>query len=320
MLKKLSAVFAAVSIITASAVTVKMNCVYGGDNFHTRGAEIFAKLVEKYSDGNIEIKVFPGNVLVKGNPLKAVQRGSVVMSDMLLPFVSGNDKVFEMSALPFFVKSYEDAYKLYKLAKPVYEKELLLKNQKLLYAVSWPPSGLYTEWEIKNLKDFKGVKARTYDKNSAVFIKAAGGSAVALSWAEVYPALKAGLVNAVLTSSVSGKDGNFWNVLKYFTQINYAYPLQAVTVNLKFWRSLTPEERQIILKAAKEVESLQWKISKEENEKALRTLQAHDMTVEKASPRLIKELDDIADKMLKNYLKNAPEKVKKIIKEYKGEK
>ena len=42
----------------------------------------------------------------------------------------------------------------------------------------------------------------------------AGGSAVALPWGEVYSALQTGMVNAVVTSSASGKDGKFWEVLK----------------------------------------------------------------------------------------------------------
>jgi len=316
MLKKISAMLVTAGALLASTMTLDMNCVYGPNNFHTKGAETFAKLVEKYSNGTIKIRVHAGNALVKGNPLKAVKNGVVPISDMFLPFTSGGGKVFGISALPFIAKSYDDAYRLYELSKPAYQKVCRKWNQKLLYAVSWPPSGLYTKWAVKSLKDFKGIKARTYDKNSAKFIQLAGGSAVALPWAEVYSALRTGLVNAVVTSSVSGKDGKFWEVLSHFTKINYAYPLQGVSINLDYWNAMTPAQKKAIMRAARETEAMQWKVSKEEDAKALKTLQAHGMAVEDATPTLKKELDGIAEKMLNDYLKDAPKDVKEIFKKY----
>ncbi|QCT94007.1 TRAP transporter substrate-binding protein [Caminibacter mediatlanticus TB-2] len=317
MLKKITATLTLIGSLFASTMTLDMNCVYGLNNFHTKGAQKFAKLVEKYSNGTIKIKVHSGNSLVKGNPLKAVKNAVVPISDMFLPFTSGGGKVFGISALPFIAKSYDDAYRLYQISKPAYEKVFQKWNQKFLYAVSWPPSGLYTKWAVKSLKDFKGLKVRTYDKNSANFVKMAGGSAVALPWAEVYSALRTGLVNGVVTSSVSGKDGKFWEVLSHFTKINYAYPLQGVSINLDYWKSLNPMQQKAILKAAKEIEAIQWKVSKEEDKKALYTLKAHRMVVSEATPELKKELDKIADKMLKEYLNGAPYNVKEIFKKYK---
>src|SRR5660397_85671 len=116
---------------------------------------------------------------------------------MFIPFTSGGGKVFGISALPFVATSYDDAYKLYQLSKPAYDKVAKEWNQKMLYAVSWPPSGIYTDKPVNSTADFTELKARTYDKNSANFVKMAGGNAVALPWGEVYSALRTGMVNGV---------------------------------------------------------------------------------------------------------------------------
>ena len=302
--------------LVAGSVKLDLNAKYGANNFHTKGAEKFSELVEKYTGGDVKITVHAGSSLVKGNPLKAVKDGTVAMTDMFIPFTSGGGKVFGISALPFIASSYEDAYRLYQISKPAYEKVAKKWNQKLLYAVTWPPSGIYTNKPVNGSSDFGDVKARTYDKNSANFVSMVGGSAVALPWGEVYSALQTGMVNAVVTSSASGKDGKFWEVLKNFTKINYAYPLQAVTINLDYWNSLDKAQKEAMLKAAKEIEEAQWEASKQEDAVALKMLADNGMTVSEASPALKKELDTIAKKMLDEYLSDADKETKTIFSKY----
>jgi TRAP-type C4-dicarboxylate transport system substrate-binding protein len=265
----------------------------------------------------VKITVHAGGSLVKGNPLQAVKDGTVAMTDMFIPFTAGGGKVFGISALPFVAKSYDDAYKLYQISKPAYDKTAATWNQKMLYAVSWPPSGLYTKKPMKTKADFSDLKTRTYDKNSADFITMVGGNAVALPWGEVYSALSTGMVNSVVTSSASGKDGKFWEVLSDFTKISYAYPLQAVTINLDYWKSLDKAQQEALLKAAEKIEKAQWDASKNEDNVALKLLLDNGMKIAEPTAELKKELDGVAAKMLETYLADADEGTKKIFTEFK---
>jgi TRAP-type C4-dicarboxylate transport system substrate-binding protein len=316
MLRKCLLVTSLASLMFAGNVKMDLNAKYGANNFHTKGAEQFASLVKEYSNGSVDITVHAGSSLVKGNPLKAVKDGTVAMTDMFIPFTSGGGKVFGISALPFIATSYDDAFKLYQISKPAYEKTAKKWNQKLLYSVTWPASGFYSNKKLETLADFKGVKTRTYDKNSAQFVNDAGGNAVALPWGEVYSALRTGMVNSVITSSSSGKDGKFWEVLTDFTKINYAYPLQAVTINLDYWNSLNSSQKDAMLKAAAEIEKTQWEAVKAEDKDALDTMAKNGMHISEASDTLKKELAIIANKMLKEYLEDANNDTKKIFQEY----
>ena len=316
MLRKIALVAGVASLMFAGTVNMDLNAKYGATNFHTKGAVKYAALVKKYTNGSVNITVHAGGSLVKGNALKAVKDGVVPMTDMFVPFTAGGGKVFGISALPFVASSYDDAYKLYQISKPAYNKTFKKWNQKLLYAVTWPPSGLYTKKAVNSTADFKGIKARTYDKNSANFIRMAGGSAVALPWGEVYSALSTGLVNAVVTSSESGKNGKLWEVLNHFTKIGYAYPLQAVTINLDYWNSLDKNQKTAMLKAAKEMEKIQWNISRNIDKKDLAILAKHGMIVTAPTATLKKQLAKVGEKMLKSYLKDANSDIKKIFKEY----
>ncbi|AXH14657.1 ABC transporter substrate-binding protein [Malaciobacter mytili LMG 24559] len=316
MFKKSLLIVSLASAMFAGNVKMDLNAKYGANNFHTKGAEQFAALVKDYTKGSVEITVHSGSALIKGNPLKAVKDGTVAMTDMFIPFTSGGGKVFGISALPFIANSYEDAYKLYQLSKKSYEKTAKKWNQKLLYSVTWPASGFYSTKEINSILDFKGVKTRTYDKNSAEFVNLAGGSAVALPWGEVYSSLRTGMVDSVVTSSSSGKDGKFWEVLKNYTKINYAYPLQAVTINLDYWNALDKNQQKAMLKAAAEIEKVQWEAVKAEDKESLDLLVANGMKVQEVTPELKKELDAIALKLLTKYLEDASSDIQKIFKEY----
>ena len=145
----------------------------------------------------------------------------------------------------------------------------------------------------------------------------AGGNAVALPWGEVYSALRTGMVNGVVTSSASGKDGKLWEVLTNFTKIGYAYPLQAVTINLDYWNSLSASQKDAMLKAAKEIEAIQWDVSKQEDAVALKMLSDNGMKVNEPSAKLKSELAAIGKKLLTEYLSDADANVKKIFNEYK---
>lgn len=316
MLKQGLLLTALVGVLVAGNVKLDLNAKYGANNFHTKGAEQFSSLVKDYSKGSVNITVHAGSSLIKGNPLKAVKDGTVAMTDMFIPFTSGGGKVFGISALPFIATSYEDAYKLYQLSKKSYEKTAKKWNQKFLYSVTWPASGFYGNKAMTSIDDFKGVKTRTYDKNSASFVQKAGGNAVALPWGEVYSSLRTGMVDSVVTSSSSGKDGKFWEVLSNYTKINYGYPLQAVTINLDYWNSLDKTQQSAMLKAAKEIEESQWEAVKIEEKVALETLEKNGIKITDASAELKAQLGNMASEFLNEYLKDANSDIKNIFKEY----
>ena len=95
---------------------------------------------------------------------------------------------------------------------------------------------------------------------------------LSMPWGEVYASLRTGMIDSVLTSSESAKNGKFWEVLNNFKPINYAYPLNMIIINLDYWNALTPEQQEAMLKATNETETAQWENSKARSEEALKTI------------------------------------------------
>ncbi len=276
----------------------------------------FARLVKKYSGGSVIISVHPGGALGFKGPelLKAVKDGQVPMSDILMGVVAGSEHIFGVSSLPRLVKTYKDARELYEELKPYYKKAALKWNQKFLYAAPWPPSGLVTKKEILKVSDLKGLKTRTYDKNGARFLKELGASPVPMPWGEVYSSLRTGVIDSVLTSAESTKNGKFWEVLNYFANINYAFPLNMMTINLDYWKSLSKKQQKAMLKAAREIEDVQWKKSENRNIEAIKIIKQHGMKVYNPTKELDRAMDKAARKIIDEFLAKTRGKAKYILK------
>ncbi|MBA2882011.1 TRAP-type C4-dicarboxylate transport system substrate-binding protein [Desulfosalsimonas propionicica] len=299
----------------AQNMKMNLNAVYPASNFHTQGAAQFGELVEQYTDGEIKITVHSGGSLgFKGEELlKAVGDASVPMSDILMGVVSGSEEIFGLSTYPRIVTSYEEARELYEAALPYYQEACRRWNQKLLYAAPWPPSGLFTKDRVDSIEDIDGLKTRTYDKNGAKFLRKAGGSPQSMPWGEVYSALNTGLIDSVLTSATSGKDGKFWEVLDHFTKINFAYPLNMVTINLDYWNSMSEDQQEAMLRAARETEKAQWEASRQSNRDSLKAIEENGIRITEVNEDFGEQLDRISEEIFKEFKAEAGEETKKAL-------
>ncbi|MCG8689467.1 MAG: TRAP transporter substrate-binding protein [Desulfobacterales bacterium] len=295
-----------------------LNAIYGSTSFHTMGAMDFAALAKTYSKGSVDITVHPGGSLGFKGPelLKAVKDAQLPMSDILMGVVSGSEHVFGLSSLPRLAGSFEQAKALYKDSKPLYEKAAAKWNQKFLYAAPWPPSGLVTGKAIGGSADIKGLKTRTYDKNGANFLRELGGAPLSLPWGEVYSSLRTGMIDSVLTSAESTKNGKFWEVLNHFTSINYAFPLNMVTVNMDYWKAMSKDQQDAILKAAAETEANQWKASESKTAEALSIIKENGFTIAEPSQALNAEMDKAAAMIVEEFAKKADKKTKAVLEAY----
>jgi TRAP-type C4-dicarboxylate transport system substrate-binding protein len=299
-------------------VKLDLNAVYGATSFHTEGASEFAKRVDTYSGGSVVVTVHPGGSLGFKGPelLKVVKDGQVPMSDILMGVVAGSENVFGISSLPRLVNSFAAAKSLYADSKPLYEKAATKWKQKFLYAAPWPPSGLVTKIEINSKADLANLKTRTYDKNGAQFLQSLGGSPVSLPWGEVYSSLTTGIIDSVLTSGESASNGKFWEVLKYFKSINYAYPLNMVTINLDYWKALSPAQQEAVLKAAAETEQAQWAKAEQRTGEALANIKAQGMILSDETPAFSKDLDAAAKALVDEFSKDASAEVQAVLAKY----
>ncbi|HHD64787.1 MAG TPA: ABC transporter substrate-binding protein [Desulfobulbaceae bacterium] len=295
-----------------------MHLNYPAGNFHSQGAQRFADRVKKATNGELEIVLHPGASLGFKGPelLRAVAEGQLVIAEIPTGMVEGDAPVLALTAQPFISTNAKEQRLLYDLAKPTYAKVLKKFNQFTLYTSVWPFSGIYTQRPITSVADLKGLKMRVYDGTGLAFGKATGIAARKMPFSEVYPAMKAGLLDSMYTSSVSGVDAKAWEVLKYFTPINIVGPVNMINVNQAAWDKLPADIQAKIKKVAADMENEMWSLAADMDAKSRKTLAEHGMVVAEVSPEFRAQLNKVGDILRAEWVKKAGKEAQAILDEY----
>lgn len=279
----------ALTVTAAEAKTTwDMSLAWPEGNFHTKDAHDFAKAVSDATGGEVEITVQSGGALgIKGpEAMAAVRDGIVPIADVLLNQQVGEAPILGIESLPYLAPTLPDLALLHKFFRPAVDEVAAKMNQKVLYVVPWPGQAVYSPNRIDTLDDLKGLSIRVVDANGSNFFKALGATPVQMPWGEVVPALAAGTIKGVTTSSSSGVDGAFWQFTRHMTRFNWQSSSDAVSVNLDAWNELSPENQKAIEAVAKKMEAQFWVNSANEDTRQLAKLKDNGIEIADPSPEL----------------------------------
>ena len=290
---------------------------YPASNFHSENLVQFANEVDKASGGKLKITVHANASLFKAPEIKrAVQGGQAQAGEILLANFQNEWQIFGIDGLPFLADSYDTSMKLYRAQKPALEKKLAEQGMQLLYAVAWPPQGIYTKKPINSAADLKGIKWRAYSPSTARIAELVGAQPVTVQAAEFSQALATGVVESTMTSGATGVDSKLFEHLKYYYDAQAWLPKNAVIVNKAAFEALDAATKQALQKAAADAEMRGWAASKNVNTKTLETLKANGMQIAPPSAQLNADMKKIGDVMLKEWLEKAGPEGKAIVDAY----
>ncbi|MEY4074846.1 MAG: hypothetical protein RJA29_2203, partial [Pseudomonadota bacterium] len=145
--RDLSLGLAALSLSLTSAYAQTkwdLPAAYAATNFHSENLVQFANDVDKATAGKLKITVHANASLFKANEIKrAVQGGQAQIGEVLLVNFENENPIYGADGVPFLATSYAESRRLYDAQKPVLDKLLGNQGMKLLFAVAWPPQGIY---------------------------------------------------------------------------------------------------------------------------------------------------------------------------------
>ena len=279
---------------------------YPATNFHTENLVQFASDVAKATGGKLNINVHANASLFKANEIKrAVQSGQAQLGEILLVNYENENPIFGIDGVPFLATSYAQSKKLSLAQKPLLEKLLQSQGLRLLFAVAWPPQGIYVNKEINSVADMKGLKWRAYSPATAKIAELINAQPVTIQAAELSQALATGVVNSYISSGSTGYDTKTYESIKYFYDTQAWLPKNAVIVNEKLFDALDKASQEALLKAAQEAENRGWAVSQEKNNWYLNALSEKGMKIMKPSTQLMTDLKQVGQTMLANWEKNA---------------
>ena len=224
---------------------------YADSNYHTQNGKRFAEAVGVCTGGELEIIVHAGGSLFKGNEIKrAVQTGQVPIGERLLSAHQNENPLFGFDSVPFLATSFEASDRLWRAARDRLAEVLSRQNLILLYAVPWPPQGLYFNREITGIPDMAGIKFRTYNAATAKLAELAGMLPVQIEAAELSQALATGVAEGFVSSAATGYDRKVWEHLSHFYDVQGWLPRNYVFVNRDAFDGLDEHARNCLRAAA----------------------------------------------------------------------
>jgi TRAP-type C4-dicarboxylate transport system substrate-binding protein len=213
-------------------------------------AKAYAAALEKDSGGRIKPQIFPVSQLGSiPRQIEGTQFGSIQCALIPPEFFVGVDDRFEVMAAPGLVDSLAHGQRI--ANDPAVRKLMLgLGVNKGLHGVAMymnSPSSIIAKAPIRHLADFKGKKIRVlaspFQMNP---IARLGATPVAMTLADVVPALQQGAVDGAVGGIVVWTPMHFADAAKYVTETGQPAVFVMVEVNKAWYESLPADLQKIV--------------------------------------------------------------------------
>ena len=252
-----------VSLLVVAAVSL---CLVGAEYTMTIGHSqpetsarhkallFFQEIVEKASEGVIDVEVFPGGQLgTEAEVMESVQLGVVQGTEGGLFEVAS--PTYLLYTLPFLFDSPEQALEV--MRSDIGEQINEEAQANGFYVPACGIAGGFRQWTnnvrpIKCPEDMVGLKMRTPGIDSIMrTFDALGANRQSIPYVEVYLALQQGVADGQENPYSNIAQMKFYEVQKYLTVSNYQVHPNPFFINLAWYESLPDELQKIVTYAAR---------------------------------------------------------------------
>ena len=276
---------------------------YPATNSHTVNLQQFADDVDKATGGKLKITIHANASLFKAPEIKReVQGGQAQIGEVLISNFANEWAPVGADALPFLADSYDEAVKLWRVQRPMFDKKLGEQGMLPLYAVPWPPQGVYSKKPLASGADMKGIKFRAYNHATARLAELLGAQPVTVQAAEVSQAFATGVTESMISSGSTGADAKLHEHVKFWYDTQAWLPKNVVLVNRAAFNALDKASQDAVLKAAADAEVRGLAASKKANGESLDKLRAGGMQILPAPAQLSADLKKAGDVMIKEWV------------------
>lgn len=247
--------------VQAAPLSIRIPHCCAPESHFNVGAEKFAELLEKYTNGEIKGQVFSGGQLGQETEvIQNVQAGTIeatfIGHDPLVQFVPE----IAILSLPYLFRDHDQALTLLQkdfgkaIATAIESKGFKLlgfgNNGARVYTNNTRP--------INTPEDFKGLKIRSPQNPINLAVTAAfGGIPVAIPYGEVYTAIQQKTIDGQENAVINIYPARLYEVQKHMAMTNHLLSFTVMLMNKKLYDSLPVVQKEAVAKAANEALAIQ---------------------------------------------------------------
>ncbi len=235
----------------AEAQVLRMKFAHFADESHPGhlAAKMFAETVDKRTNGQIKIDIYPANAL--GSPPEQAEQVKLGVTDMGVPTSGQLDKwikAYGAVMLPFMYDDYAHAHRVMDGPSFQWFSQMAEKEGFILLA-NWEYGFRQTtnsKRAINSPADLKGLKIRTPPEiQIQAAFEALGAITTVIAFPEVYMALAQGVTDGQDNPIPVIYFNKFYEVQKHLAITRHIYNNMIHTISAKTWAKLTPAQKSI---------------------------------------------------------------------------
>lgn len=293
-------------------VTLKTVTPFTTDNALSQPTVIFKELVEKASNGRIEVQILGGpEVVPPPNQFEALRNGVIHVLHATVPYYSGT--VPEATVLNYTQRDAKAMREngLFDLLRKVHRNRA---NVHYLALGGGEPGEAFRYYLKKPLgeKGLQGLRIRVSPLTASV-TEAVGAQPVSIPVTDLQTALERGVIDGVALTSIGAIEFGITEDTKYVLDHGFFSANAPILINGATWDSLPADVQQILEKVGPEFEAAVYEYQSQ-------LLSKENERLKKAGMEFVKLPEESADEFVAkiiaagwaDYLKNASETQKQL--------
>jgi tripartite ATP-independent transporter DctP family solute receptor len=282
----------------AADYTIRVALAHAPSSSWVKAMQLFGKELEQMSGGRIDVKVHHSATLgttreqcemVRLNTLEVAVPGSAQLQTYT-PEIG-------LTVLPYIFKTEEG---MFKLLDGALGKEINTKLAESNFInIGWYRNGFRSvtnnKRPIYKMEDLKGLKLRVLPSpNVMAFFKAVGVSPIHIDWAELFEAMRKGVVDGQENPPFFVYQGKVYEVNQYYSFTNHMDEPGIVVMSKKFYDGLPADLRKMVDTAAKKAEMWQREKMLADNAECLQLLKEKGMKINDVPESELQKLREVA--------------------------
>ena len=292
----LVAVLALCCTASGTALTIKLGSVAPANTPWDLALRGLAADWARISDGEIEVKIFPGGIA--GNETDMIRKMRIgQLQAAAMTAISFNNIYPGVLAIaqPMLVRTDEEMRNILEEMTPFFNAQF---EERGFVPLMWAPIGwvkFFAREPVRTADDLRRLKLWVGSASPAVLRawQQAGFNPVALPLSEVTTGLQSGMIDAVASSPTGAASFQWFGIVPHMTDLRFTPLFGAVMISKRAWQRIPAELRPRLLRAATLAAQRVSEGAYEMDDLAVHVMKAHGLQVHAATAALEHEFQDV---------------------------
>jgi len=254
----------------------------------------FKAYVEEKTQGQVKVLWYLGAVMGdEPDEIRKIKLGQLQGAGFTIMGLGMIDPAFKILEIPFLLQNNEEVDFVVNKMKPTFTRMLEARGFVLAGFLDVGFAYIFTKEPITSLDQLSRFKMWTWagEPVSEAFLRRAGFvNLIPTPLTETLTALQTGMINSFFVTLYAGV-GLQWNTqAKYISNFNFGYTPAAILMDKKFFDTLPPEFQKIIMDAWSQNLPELIRLTRLENEKALKSMLTRGIKIGNTPPEMIEEI------------------------------